>query len=103
MTLPPPTLSKAAGGYRGQMSAGDTGPGTSHPHATGVRLESLVRLTFPIKIVVRDANVNEALEDLQGEQRRAAGGGHWHPPDMPCAAWPRASSFLSTSVWHKRA
>lgn len=85
MALPPPTLSKAAGGCRGQMAAGDTGPVTACPRAPGGPSGKPGEggcghtLTFPVKIIVWDANIDEALEDLQGEQRRAAGGG-----PVPC-------------------
>jgi len=79
MTFRPPTLSKAAGGCGGQRAAGDRGARDSpSPHPGDLAGKPGERghrraLTFPIKIIVWDANINETLEDLQGEQRRAAG------------------------------
>lgn len=92
--LPPSHPQQGSRGVQGTAARDSLSPRPGCP--AGKPGESGCRraLTFPVKIIVWDANVNEALEDLQGEQRRAAGG-DLHPAqgrarrsreDVPCAA-----------------
>lgn len=113
-------------GSRGHSAGDNPSPCPGGPAGKPSERGCRRALTFPVKIIVWDANVDEALEDLQGEQRRAAGvgGTDLHPatglrvpqsahtrgkqpgarprhPDLPCAAWPWRR-LLPKHIWQSQ-